>query len=500
MTPRRLFPPPVGWIPFIVGLIAVIVLSLWGIAPQFKTQTVGVVSGAGGGAAGPAATGSAGTTTTTTTGGGGGGHQGGGVNPAGLHCAAGQNGGSTAPGVSANAINIRATTVTSGVGSGFLGEAQDGIQAAVNEVNAAGGICGRLVSFSPLNDGWDPVSGNSDIQNFINSGNVFALVGQPDSEGLDAAHANNTVDTGGIPVVGTDGLLKSQYFDPLIFPVAASTVTNMHIIAKYAYDHGARHFGIVYDTTYKFGLEGANAFDQEVKRLTGSDISGYSSGNQGCDSGAFCGVPSNTESGSSSEGYSSQISNFDSACKPCDAVVLLLEPQPAETWMQGEASCGCSWYSTLYGGEPLFDDSFATACGGACAHMIVWTGYHPAVTPFDGEPGVAQYVRSLQAVCPSCDAHNEFTEGAYLGTKLFLWACAQVGPDLTRSALTKVLTSQAFQSQLSTVLRYAGLPHQANVSMAAFQDNAPPGGSFNGWSYLNTGFLADPAPGSDLGS
>jgi hypothetical protein len=32
--------------------------------------------------------------------------------------------------------------------------------------------------------------------------------------------------------------------------------------------------------------------------------------------------------------------------------------------------------------------------------------------------------------------------------------------------------------------------------MAAYSDNAL--GSFNGWNYLETGFLDDPRPGADL--
>jgi len=33
--------------------------------------------------------------------------------------------------------------------------------------------------------------------------------------------------------------------------------------------------------------------------------------------------------------------------------------------------------------------------------------------------------------------------------------------------------------------------------MTAYADNAL--GSFNGWNYMETGFLSDPAAGSDLG-
>jgi ABC-type branched-subunit amino acid transport system substrate-binding protein len=403
---------------------------------------------------------------------------------------------------------VATTEVTTGVGAGFLQEAVNGMQAAINEANNSGGVCGRRITLDKLNDNWSRKEGLADIQGFINSGKVFALVGEPDSEGLGAAIDSRTVDMAGIPVVGTDGMLKDQYADPWVWPVAASTVTNMHIISKYAVDHGAKTFGIVYDNSYKFGLEGAAAFDAEVKRLTGHGIQGDDTGGSGCN-GAFCGIPANAESGQGSSGYSSQIQTFNNTCHPCDAVVMLLEPLPMETWMSGEANNQSAWYRMfLMGGEPLFDDNLGSNCNGcgghqrycpACPPLMVWTGYHPAIQPFDSEKAVYTYAQSLRSVCPSCDAHNEFTEGAYLGAKLFIAACTEVGRralPLTRENLRAVLDSMTYESGLSSPLHYGGLPHIANTGMAAFSVNFS--GTFNGWNYDETGFIPDPAPGQDL--
>jgi ABC-type branched-subunit amino acid transport system substrate-binding protein len=170
-----------------------------------------------------------------------------------------------------------------------------------------------------------------------------------------------------------------------------------------------------------------------------------------------------------------------------------------ETWMKDEENCNCTWYHTLMGGEPLFDDNLANTCAQSCAGMMVWTGYKPVIQPFDGEPAVYSYAQTLKATCPSCDPHNEFTEGAYLGTQLFLTACQRVGSNLTRDALRSELNSDTFDLGLSQPLHYGSNPtHLANTSMAAFADNAT--GTFNGWSYMRTGFLQDPAPGQDLHS
>ena len=257
-TGVRQFPPPLGWIPIGVALLAVAAMSFFAIAPQFgqplvKTEVAG--GGAGNGSADPQASGAAnGTGPGANNGNGGNGPGGAAAN--GANCGAGKNGGATAPGVTATQIHVASTVVKSGVGAGFLGEAEYGMRAAINEVNSSGGVCGRTIALDTVNTGWDGPTGKQDIDNYINSGSVFALVGEPDSEGLDQAIKSGSIDRGQIPVVGTDGMLKSQYHNPWVWPVAASTVTNMHIIAKDAVDHGAKTFGIVFDTSYKFGSEG----------------------------------------------------------------------------------------------------------------------------------------------------------------------------------------------------------------------------------------------------
>jgi branched-chain amino acid transport system substrate-binding protein len=491
------FPPGFGWIALTVAVIAAVVMSVGGVVPKFG-QSVVAVNGPSGGSgsgsdSGSNASGGSGSSggSSGTSGSAGSAHTGAGTsgkagsgNGAAAQCAAGRNGGNTDVGVSANEIHVASTIVTSGVGAGFLGEAVDGMQAALNQINNAGGICGRRLTISTVNDGWDRPSGNGYINNFIQSKQVFALVGEPDSEGLDAAVGSRTIDDAGIPVVGTDGMLSSQYRDPWVWPIAASTVSNMHIIAKYAHDNGARKVGIVFDSVYKFGKEGAAAFQAEAGRV------GAQAPGSGCGQG-FCGIsPDQTD-------YSSSIAQFNAYCAPCDAVVLLLEPQPAETWMRAESNVATSsWASKLYGGEPLFDNSVGTSCGNSCNQMIVWTGYRPSIQPFDTGP-VSTFCQALRSVRPQDDCQNEFTEGAYIGTQLFIKAAQAAGPNLTRASLRAALNSMTFSSGMAANMHYgSSLPHLANLSMAAFGDNFS--GNFNGWNYLQSGFIADPAPGSDM--
>ena len=398
------------------------------------------------------------------------------------------NGGSTDAGVTGSQINIASAYVSpSSVGGGFLGQAEDGVTAAVQLVNSHGGICGRRVAVTAEGDNWDGPTGKGYIDTWISSGSIFALVGMPDSQGLAQAIDSGDIRSAQIPVVGTDGLLKDQYHDPWVYPVAASTVTNMHILADYAYSLNKRHFAIVYDTTYKFGQEGADALANEVHRLSGATIG------SDCSSG-FCGVPGDPSQYSS---YSSYSASFNGYCNNhCDAVVMLLEPAPAEAWMNAENG-NTNWYQTLYGGEPLFNDSVGTNCVGCGkGRMLVWTGYHPYAGDSRNEADVQAYKQALANVAPHDDPQNLFTEGAYIGTKLFLAAVQSVAnqnQSLTRANLKAALDTQTFDLKLTSApIKYAGLGgglHNTNTAMEEFLDSYS--GNFIDWTYQGTGWVQD---------
>ena len=179
--------------------------------------------------------------------------------PNGVTCAPGRNGGATDVGVTPNSIKLGATVVESGVGASFLSDVRYAMLAVVNKVNRAGGICGRQIDLKLVDDGWDFQRGGDYIRNLVEQDKVFALSVVPSSEGLKNVSDAGYLRSHHVPVVGSDGMLIHQYTDPYIWPVAASTISTMHIMAKEAYDKGARMFGIVYDRTYHFGLEGAYA-------------------------------------------------------------------------------------------------------------------------------------------------------------------------------------------------------------------------------------------------
>jgi ABC-type branched-subunit amino acid transport system substrate-binding protein len=330
-----------------------------------------------------------------------------------------------------------------------------------------------------VDDKWNPRDGREAIRNFISDG-MFALAVSPSSEGLDAAIRAGDIRAARMPVVGADGMLISQYADPWVWPVAASTITTMHVMAKDAANRGAKRFGIVFDKSYHFGVEGASAFRGALRRLfPGKKVLV-----------ADVGIEPQDQQPS----YKTDVDRFNSGCTPkCDFVAMLLEPLTALQWIRDGGSFG----SIGTGGpQPLFVDYFARSCGAPCNGMWVWSGYHPPIPPFDDRPGVVDYVNTVRAHTSSTDVSNPFVEGGYVGMRLLVKALETVGPDLTRERLRATLDSLTYDSGLTIPLRWSPGDHFANDSVHAFSIvvNA---GSFANWRYEQTDWVKDPWIGLD---
>jgi ABC-type branched-subunit amino acid transport system substrate-binding protein len=498
------FDPSVGSSLMTLGVIVAvgILLSIVTIVPRGGTAVS--TSPGGGDSAGvtgdeaTAAGGDSGAATGTGPSGGGGASAGvqgssgtaaaGVVNKAGITCAAGKNGGNTDVGVTGGSVKLAATIVADGPGSSFLGAVRTGMTTVLNKVNKTGGICGRHLDLILRNDSWEANRGQQYIKNFVEGDKVFALAVVPSSEGLNAS--DEYIKQQKVPVVGTDGMLKRQYLNPWIWPVATSTISVMHVMAQDAHDRGAQAFGLVFDAKYHFGVEGAYAFDQAVKRLTGKDIDGFDSQLKSCKL-RFCGIQPSKPS------YATEASSFSDACyktaPACDFIALLLEP---DTALSFQRETPASTPRLGFGGaQPLFTRDFAEGCKALCDGMSVWTGYNPPIEALASRPAVAKYVNEVHAEAPSADVANQFLEGGYLGFNLLVDALQKVGPNVTRNNLKTVLDSMSYDTGLSSPLSWKAGNHFANTSAQAFEIQYKQ--SFNGWRQ-RTGFLKDPWVGQDL--
>lgn len=421
-----------------------------------------------------------------------------GAGAGGAECAAGKNGGDTDTGVSATEIKLGATVAETGIAQAFLGEVRQAMEAVKNKINRAGGICGRQIVLETKEDGWSPDRGKSALENLIEQEKVFALAVSPSSEGVNQASLAGLFEKAGVPVVGTDGMIRTQYTDPMIWPVAASTTTAMHVAMKDAWDRGARKPAIVFENTFRFGVEGAHAFNKAFERLNGSAIPGSydpTSGGSGACNGRFCGI----EAGRGQ--YGAEVAKVNEACSggKCDFLVMLLEPKTAQDWMAVPGAPAVGSYDFGIGvAQPLFTRDFGRECGDKCDGMWVWTGYNPPIEQYAPEKYAPsrQYVDDLSGQSASADRFNQFTEGGYIGMTLVIEALKKVGPNLTRKALIEALDTMTLDTGLAPKLTWQKGRHFANPAAQAYRFNSKNG--FTGWSPVK-GYVDDPWLGQDAG-
>lgn len=488
------------------GVVALSVLALQsGGSAVAPTAAGGFTDTRGGGTTVTTTTGPNGKTTTVTSGGSKGtagkagtaGKPGSFTGNTNAGCNSSNNGGSTDRGVSATEIKLGATIVKSGIGATLLGPVSTAMQAVTDEVNAGGGICGRRLNLSKQlkDDGWDPDRGYQFIRNLVEGDKVFALAVNPSSEGLKVASDNHYLAKTKTPVIGSDGMLISQYTDPYIWPIAASTVSTTHIMAVDACNRlKAKNFAIVFDSKYRFGREGAFAFNAAVKRCTGKDIPGYfNPDGKGACTDRFCAITAGQPS------YDADNRSFDQACfrigvaNPCDFVAFLLEPNEAVNFLRP----GLTSHPNAGLAQTLFTRDFASRCGSICDGWDVWTGYNPPIEEFAALPAVKQYVATVRKKDPNADVSNQFLEGGYAGMQLVVEALRRVGPNVTRDRIIQVLDSMNLSSGLSTPLAWAPGNHYANTAMQAFEIQFK--GGFNGFRSVGTGWVKDPYIGQDQG-
>ena len=470
-------------------------------------SVVRTVSGGGGGGsdAGGGATGGGGTGgvagSGVSVGGGAGGTSGGSGGEGGAGSGDGCRGGATDVGVTESEIKLGATIAETGIARSFLGEVRQAMEAVRNKVNRTGGICGRQLVIKYKDDAWSADTGARYIQNLVEGEKVFALAVSPSSEGLNQASNQGYFKAQGVPVVGADGLNVTQFKDPMIFPVAAATITTVDVMMKNAWDRGARNPAIVFGNTYRFGVEGAYAFNATYKKLSGGkDIPGYknplASGGGGCTE-RFCGV-------SSTEGqYGPRVSSLNSACSEepkCDFLLLLLEPKTAQDWMSVPGVWTPSQYEKagMAGPQPLFTYDFGRNCADKCAGMWMWTGYNPPIEQYASSPAVKTFVADLKAQSASADHFNQFTMGGYVGMQVLVEALKQAGGELTRAKLIETLNSMApINTGLTTTpLSWRADARHANKAAQAFEVQSKNG--FTGWRFKQPP-IVDPYLGEHTG-
>jgi len=383
------------------------------------------------------------------------------------------------PGVEPTAIRIASTVTLDGPGAALLDQAPVGMRAIINKVNRSGGICGRRVELTTVNDSWDRDRGHTILRRFIEE-DYFALVGLPASDGLVAALELGEIDAAGIPVVGTPGMADAEFGSSWVWPVGTSTSAMMRIVAEHASVRGAWRFAVVRDAVHQFAHDGVAALRAQVARRGGLMAT------------EILIDPADSDLADEADKFELACGRFASRC---DAVVLLLHPPTALAWRAanphgtaGRARPG----GLTYGAQTLFTDRFAGACARWCDGMVVWTAYHPSVAPLDDRAEIARFVGNIRAERTGADLRNQSVQQAYIGMTVFIEAARRCSPVLTRSCLRETLNSTMFTTGLAPPLRWHDRGRHANKWAQGYVIRASDG-SFTHWEPLPGPSVRDPA-------
>lgn len=153
-------------------------------------------------------------------------------------------------GISRKSLTIGCSASLSGPLAGFGRDIKQGAEAALAQINARGGIHGRMVQLQILDDGYVPQRTTENVQQMISQGSAFALmscVGTPNNAGI-----LPMIEDAGIPYVapftGASSLRKGARN---VFHVRASYTDEVRRLVQRLAGMGLKDIGVVYlDNAY----------------------------------------------------------------------------------------------------------------------------------------------------------------------------------------------------------------------------------------------------------
>ncbi|HWE64821.1 MAG TPA: ABC transporter substrate-binding protein [Chloroflexota bacterium] len=339
------------------------------------------------------------------------------------------------PGVTPTSILVGDSLPQSGPAAAYSVIA-GGEQAYFSYVNAHGGIFGRKLTLTALDDGYDPTRSLSNVKNLVLSKGVFALLG-------DLGTANNLatlsfITQQKVPLVypATGSSLMFKPFQKYLFPLQLNYTTEGKILADYAVKQlHARKIGVFYQND-DFGKEGLDAVtaqaakdgaavtDSESYQLTDTDLS-------------------------------PQALKLQQA--GVDAVIIYAVPGPFATFVGTAAKVGLK--ATLLSSSVGADNRLIASMG-PVINGVYFSGYAPPVTGPDPQ---AVFMRSVlkQYGDPKTAPVDSFTEAGFGAAQVFVEGLRRAGPNLTRAGFIKALeTIRNYNGSLYGHVTYTPTSHE----------------------------------------
>ncbi|MGH6638168.1 MAG: ABC transporter substrate-binding protein [Polaromonas sp.] len=316
-------------------------------------------------------------------------------------------------GLSAKAVTIGCSGALSGPLAGFGADLKLGVEAAMAQINAKGGVNGRQLQFQMMDDGYVPQRTVDNVKKMQGDGSVFALmscIGTPNNAAIMPLIEESNLPYVA-PLTGASSLRKPGMRN--VFHVRASYTDETQRLVQKLVTMGIKDLGIVY-------LD--NPFGKEVLGDATRALQAQ-------------GVKAVVQAALATDG------------KNLDAVVSqVLAGKPAAVLLGTAGAASASLITALKKASPLLSlaglsvtltaDGLKSlgAAGAGLALTMVFPDPHRAKT---------QVVRDYQAAM-RVSGKEEFSLGSlesYINTRVLAEGLERAGRDLTRAKLRTALSS-----------------------------------------------------------
>jgi ABC-type branched-subunit amino acid transport system substrate-binding protein len=312
------------------------------------------------------------------------------------------------PGITDTEIHVGGSTFTSGPAAVYGEQIAVGFTAGVQYVNDHGGVNGRKLVLTLYDDGGDPAKQLANTKRLLEVDKVFALTM------VYAATVGDYVASQGVPVVHL-GQFDEEFTNPWWFPLGGpqrtasfqlehyvATTTNTEKVAIFYLDAGANNFSAAYaeevrDDWAHYGIEAPVLVPFAIDQTSCSDAISQASA-AGVDFIQF-------------EIDAARVIN-------CGIEAQIQGYEPPEGW----------------GGYLIGVPVVPEALGSISEGMI-------AFDAFGALYDVPDYERYVERVSPRTEARSSVTMSYFLAALLLRDGLEQLGDDLTRANLQRVLNT-----------------------------------------------------------
>ncbi|HXM56562.1 MAG TPA: ABC transporter substrate-binding protein [Candidatus Dormibacteraeota bacterium] len=350
------------------------------------------------------------------------------------------NGGATAPGVTGDAIAIGTTNAETGVVSAPASLTKAGAQAVFDKANASGGVNGRKIKVTVLDDGYTAPKAVANVRTFINQP-VFAVFGG----------------YGTVPAQSIVPILEEAKV-PYLFPYQGNPYPGTKYVFLVMPLYRNQTVTVIKGAIQKYGKGGVYALVgktadtaqsvQDAKQATseaGGTWLGYDEVSQG------------------TTDYTPYVLRMKQAHP--DFVLVSTTPTDSARYVTAMVAQGALPAKRILGLQTLATETFLNAVPVEASNVLFAPG--PNAAP--SNKLAADCVSTIHKYAPGTQIAMETLWGC--GTaQLLVYALQKAGPDLTRDGLVKTLEAmrQVDAAPVLTPISFSPSNHVGETSMYQF--------------------------------